>query len=173
MRLQSLWEYCRHGVYCQFQEKCGSQTLRRHVPSGLAGCCSFPPSPPVNAGHRRWLWSAECYLVSQISPAPKWDHILKLLGELEVKHQELKQLTDQLSPSNTRSSTNTILPQQKGLWTAVFGLTRLITIFFYWIKKETKKNKEKTIQVKFRSEKVFLYLGGASTKISVSQSKPT
>ena len=29
---------------------------------------------------------------------------------------------------------------KKGLWTAVFGLTRLITIFFYWIKE---RNKEK------------------------------
>ena len=34
--------------------------LRHNVPSKLAGCCSFPPSPPVNAGHKRWLWSAEC-----------------------------------------------------------------------------------------------------------------
>ena len=30
--------------------------LHRHVPSGLAGCGLFPSSPPVNAGHRRWLW---------------------------------------------------------------------------------------------------------------------
>ena len=56
--------------------------LRRHVPSGLAGCCSFPPSTPVNAGHRRWLWSTECCLVSQISPTPERNHILKPLGEL-------------------------------------------------------------------------------------------
>ena len=33
--------------------------LRSHVPSGLAGCCSFPPSPPVKAGPRRWLWFAD------------------------------------------------------------------------------------------------------------------
>ena len=60
--------------------------LRLHVPSRLAGCCSIPPSPPVNAGHRRCLWSAERYLVSQISPTPKRNHILKLLGELLVKY---------------------------------------------------------------------------------------
>ena len=45
------------------------------------GCCSFPPSPPVNAGNRRWLWFAERYLMSQISPTPKQNHILKPLGE--------------------------------------------------------------------------------------------
>ena len=28
------------------------------------------PSPPVKAGHRRWLWSAERYLMLQISPTP-------------------------------------------------------------------------------------------------------
>ena len=56
--------------------------LRRHVPSGLAECCLFLPSPPVNAGHRRWLWSAERYLVLQISPTPERNHVLKPLGEL-------------------------------------------------------------------------------------------
>ena len=56
--------------------------FRRHVPSGLAGCCSFPPSPPVNAGHTLWLWFAERYLMLQISPTPLWNHILKPLGEL-------------------------------------------------------------------------------------------
>ena len=30
--------------------------LRRHEPNGLAGCCSFPPSPPVKPGRTRWLW---------------------------------------------------------------------------------------------------------------------
>ena len=39
------------------------------------------PSSPVKAGSRHWLWSAERYLVSQISPTPKWNNILKLLGE--------------------------------------------------------------------------------------------
>ena len=60
--------------------------LRRHVPSRLAGCCSFPPSLLVNAGDRHWLWSAECYLVSQIPPTPKWNHILKPVGELKVNY---------------------------------------------------------------------------------------
>ena len=46
------------------------------------GCCSFMSSPPVNAGHRRWLWSAERYLVSQIPPTPKRNQILKPLGKL-------------------------------------------------------------------------------------------
>ena len=41
---------------------------------------------------------------------------------------------------------------RKKIWTAVFGSTRLITIFFYWIKE---RNKKKTIWVKARSEKVF------------------
>ena len=46
---------------------------------------------------------------------------------------------------------------KKGLWNAVFGLTRLITIFFYWIRERDRK---KTIQVKVRSKKVFLLNGG-------------
>ena len=52
---------------------------------------------------------------------------------------------------------NTSTTTKKGLWTAMFGSTRLITIFFYWIKE---RNIEKTIQVKARSEKVFLLKGG-------------
>ena len=39
------------------------------------------PSPLVKAGHRCWLWFTERYLMSQISPTPKQNHILKLLGE--------------------------------------------------------------------------------------------
>ena len=46
---------------------------------------------------------------------------------------------------------------KNGLWTAVSGSTRLITILFYWIKE---RNKKKTIQVKTRSEKVFLLNSG-------------
>ena len=60
--------------------------LRLHLPSRLARCYSFPPSPPVFAGYRRCLWSAERYLGSQLSPTPKRKHILKLLGELLVKY---------------------------------------------------------------------------------------
>ena len=52
----------------------------------------------------------------------------------------------------------------------MFDLTGLITIFFYCIKERNKENK--TIQVKVRSEKVFLYPGRASTKISVSWTNP-
>ena len=33
--------------------------LRCHVPSRLAECRSFLPSPSVNAEHRRWLWFAD------------------------------------------------------------------------------------------------------------------
>ena len=58
---------------------------------------------------------------------------------------------------------------KKGHWTAMFGLTRLITIFFYWIKERNKE--KKTIPVKVRSEKVFLYLGRASVKIFVSRTR--
>ena len=49
--------------------------LRRHVPSGLAGYQVH------QSGHRRWLWFAERYLISQIAPTPKQNHILKILGE--------------------------------------------------------------------------------------------
>ena len=56
---------------------------------------------------------------------------------------------------------------RKGLWTAMFGLTRLIIIFFYWIKERNKE--KKTFQVKVRSEKVFL--GRTSIKISISQTR--
>ena len=52
----------------------------------------------------------------------------------------------------------------------MFELTGLITIFFYCIKERNKENKNN--QVKVRSEKVFLYPVGASTKISVSWTKP-
>ena len=52
----------------------------------------------------------------------------------------------------------------------MFELTGLITIFFYYIKERNKDTK--TIQAKVRSEKVFQYPGGASTKISVSWTKP-
>ena len=71
------------------------------------------PSSPVKAGHRRWLWFAERYLMSQISPTPKQNHILKLLGKFYVNYWKSTPLTGELSPSNTRSSTNTILPQEK------------------------------------------------------------
>ena len=56
--------------------------LRRYVPRGLAGCCSFPPNLSVNADHGNLLWSAEYYLMSLIPPTPKRNHILKPLGEL-------------------------------------------------------------------------------------------
>ena len=39
------------------------------------------PSLPVKAEHKRWLWFAERYLISQISPTPNQNHILKVLGE--------------------------------------------------------------------------------------------
>ena len=32
--------------------------LCHHMPSGLAGCCLFPPSPSVKAGHTHRLWFA-------------------------------------------------------------------------------------------------------------------
>ena len=51
--------------------------LRRHVPSGLEGCNSFPPSPLANTGHRSRLWFAERNLVLQISPTPEQYHIFK------------------------------------------------------------------------------------------------
>ena len=44
--------------------------LRRRVPCGLAGCRSFPPSPPVKARPTRGLWFAKRYLMLQISPTP-------------------------------------------------------------------------------------------------------
>ena len=30
-----------------------------HVHRGLAGCRSFPPSPPVKTRHTHWLWFAD------------------------------------------------------------------------------------------------------------------
>ena len=36
---------------------------------------------------------------------------------------------------------------------------------------DNKRNREKTIQIKVRSEKVFLYLGGDSTKIFVTRTR--
>ena len=71
-----LMSFSVNETLCHIQPMAEQLVLRRHVPSGLAGCCSFPPSPPVNAGHRCWLWFAECYLVLQISPTPKRNHIL-------------------------------------------------------------------------------------------------
>ena len=63
--------------------------LCRHVSSELAGCCSFPPSLPVNAGHRHWLWSAKCYLDLQISPTPVCSfkgEVLSFLSGFSVQH---------------------------------------------------------------------------------------
>ena len=54
---------------------------------------------------------------------------------------------------------NTSTTTKKGFWTAVFGLTSLITIFFYWIKERNNNKKTKTIQARARSEKVFLLNG--------------
>ena len=41
----------RFVMFVRFLIVCGVVyiLLRRHIPSRLTGCCSFPPSPPVNA----------------------------------------------------------------------------------------------------------------------------
>ena len=42
-----------YGYICVYTYISMDILLRRHVPSGLAGNWSFPPSPPVNAGQGR------------------------------------------------------------------------------------------------------------------------
>ena len=84
------------------------------------------------------MQSAERYLVLQISLTPKRNHFFKLPGEL------LK--------VNTANWLAFPLKYKKGLWTAVFGLTRLITIFFYWIKE---RNKEKNNSGKSQEREII------------------
>ena len=79
---------------------------------------------------------------------------------MRVKGELLKVNTRKLSPSNTRPSTNTILPQQK----RTLNLNCRV-----WVNKinnnilllnKRKKQPPPTIQVKARSEKVFLLNSG-------------
>ena len=126
---------------------------------------SFPLSPPVKARHIRW---PALFNVTDITNSLSESHfkatmwVIVELSKFNTANWQASPLKYKVFDKCNFSTT------KRGLWTAVFGLTRLITIFFYWIKE---RNKEKTIQVKVWNKKVFLYIGKASIKIFVSRTK--
>ena len=138
--------------------------LRCHVPCGLAEC-------QVHQLMRRWLWFVERYLMSQISPTPKvephFKAISRVLGEL-LKVRTANWLASPLQIQGLQQVQlfyNKIRTLNCRVW--VNRINNNILLLH-----KRKKQKSKTVQVKVRSEKVFLYPGGASTRISVSRTKP-
>ena len=134
-----------------------------HVLSGLAGCCSFLPSPPVNAVAVvcRTLFNITDTTNSLVEPhfkATRW-----VIGK-SLKVNTANWLTFPLKYKvfNKYNISTTKRTLNCHVWVNKINNNILLLI-------KRQKTKKKSIQVKVRSEKVFLYLGGASTKISVSR----
>ena len=106
--------------------------LRRHVPRGFAGCHSFPPIHQLKQG---LMWAVVCQALFNITDitnslaeshfkATRW--VLGELSKVNTANWQVFPLKykvfDKYNTSSTKYNTST---------TAVFGSTKLITIFFY------------------------------------------
>ena len=131
--------------------------FRCHMPSGLAGAVRSRHVHQLKQTTHVSCGSLTLFNITDITNSlaePHFKATRRVIGELlKVNTANWRAFPLKYKVFN-KYNTSRI---KNGLWTAVSGSTRLITIFFYWIKE---RNKKKTIQVKPRSEKVFLLNSG-------------
>ena len=108
-------------------------------PAGLQGAVSSRQVHQLKQGIRVGCGLPTLFNITDITKSlaePHFKATRWVLGEL-IKFNTANWLTFPLKYKVfDKYNTSTI---KKGLWTAVFGLTRLITIFFYWIKERSKE----------------------------------